>query len=464
MTRNRNRDQSDVLAPTRLATRKAGLQPATLTNTSLAAAGDEVLSLIEELYPLNRSITGPGLRATIEILGRFLFPLHVVEVETGTQVFDWTVPREWSVSEAFIEHQSGRRIVDLRDSTLHVMSYSAPVDTTLTLEELRPYLHTLPNHPDWIPFRSSYHEETWGFCIADRVARAMPPGNYRVVIRSQLYPGSMTLAEYVHPGRTEDEVLVFAHTCHPSLCNDNLSGIAIAAYLASYLRGRETRLTYRFVFAPATIGSIAWLALNETRLPRIRHGLVLAMLGDAQPLRYQLTRDGAAPIDAAVRHVLRSQYSDAEILRFSPWGFDERQFATPGINLPVGRLTRALPGQCAWEHTSADNLDVITPQALAESWRACLRIFDVLERDSRFINLQPKGEPQLGRRGLYRAMGGHYQDVPHRQLALLWVLNQSDGRTTLLDIADRAGLAFDLVAEAAAELEAVGLLAPANAV
>ena len=416
-----------------------------------------MLVLIRDLYPLCRSITGPGLRATIERLARDI-PIRTTEVPTGTPVFDWIIPREWSISEAFVEHESGRRFAEFADSNLHVMSYSAPVDTVLSLAELRPHLYSLPAHPDWVPFRTSYYDEAWGFCLADRVKCALPDGSYRVVIRSRLQDGALTLAECIKEGDTGEEVLIFAHTCHPSLCNDNLSGIAVAAHLAKYLQDIQMRYTYRFVFAPATIGSIAWLALNEKILPRIKHGLVLAMLGDDGPLRYQLTRDGGALIDRAARHVLRHHCPESQVLDFSPWGFDERQFATPGINLPVGRLTRALTGQFPEEHTSADNLGLISAAALADSWEACLRIFQVLESDARYLNLRPRGEPQLGRRGLYRSTGGHYDGVPERHLALLWILNQSDGRASLLDIAERARLPLPLVAAAAADLKAAGLL------
>jgi aminopeptidase-like protein len=289
----------------------------------------------------------------------------------------------------------------------------------------------------------------------------MPDGRYRAVIRSSLQDGAMTMAEHVHAGLTPEEVLVFAHTCHPSLCNDNLSGIVVAAQLASFLRGRRTRYTYRFVFTPATIGSIAWMALNEERLSRIRHGLVLAMLGDGEPLHYQRTRTGTATVDRAATLALRAE-AGAQVVDFSPWGFDERQFNTPGIALPVGRLTRAMTGQYPEEHTSADALDRMSARALGESWRACLRILEVLENDRRWLNLSPKGEPQLGRRGLYRTTGGHYDSMPDRQLGLLWMLNQSDGRASLLDIAERSGLDFGLLVQCAHDLEEAGLLALAD--
>lgn len=412
--------------------------------------------LLTELYPLPRSITGDGLRATVRRLGEVV-PLVVDEVATGTEVFDWVIPDEWSLDEAYIEDAQGRRIVDARASNLHVVNYSDPVDTTMTLAELGPHLHSLPEHPDWVPYRTSYYVRDWGFCIADSVRRRMPEGPYRVVIRSRLVPGSLTLAEYLHSGASEEEILIFAHDCHPSLANDNLSGVVVAAHLAAFLRHRATRYSYRFVFAPTTIGSIAWLARNQARLSRIRHGLVLSILGSDGPFHYKNSRSGTHPIDHAAWHVLQTDHVEARRLDYIPWGYDERQFCSPGINLPVGRLTRTPNGEFAEYHTSADNPDFVSATRLGEAWLTCLRIFEVLEGNRTMVNLRPFGEPQLGRHGLYRTTGGHRQ-VPERQLALLWVLNQSDGSNSLLEIAERAGLPFRLIDRAATDLEAAGLL------
>ena len=432
-------------------------------HTALAAIeqGIAMHALVCELFPIARSITGAGLRATIRRLNEII-PLDVTEVPTGTQVFDWTVPDEWSIEDAYIENEQGHRVVDWHDSNLHVLGYSVPVDTIMTLAELRPHLHTLPDHPDWVPYRTSYYTRTWGFCLADRVLKSLPEGRYRVVIRSGHAPGSLTLAEHLHRGATDEEVLIFAHDCHPSLANDNLSGLSIAAHLAAYLRDRRTRYSYRFVFAPATIGSITWMARNESRLGRIRHGLVLSVLGGRGSFHYKVSRSGNQTIDRIAWHLLRTEFPGSHRLEFLPWGYDERQFCSPGINLPVGRLTRTPNGEFPEYHTSADNAEFLTPAALGEAWMVCLKIFEALECNATYINLSPRGEPQLGRRGLYRSTGG-YQDVPERQLALLWVLNQSDGVTSLLDIAERSGLPFGVLIRAASDLERVGLLATASA-
>jgi aminopeptidase-like protein len=415
-------------------------------------------ALLRELFPLPRSITGAGLRATLARLQQVI-PLTLTEVPSGTQVFDWTVPDEWTVTEAWLEDASGKRWVDLRDSNLHVVGYSTPVDTTLTLAELAPHLHSLPDQPELIPYRTSYYNRGWGFCLADRVRKALPEGNYRAVIRSALGPGSLTLAEHVHRGASEQEILVFAHDCHPSLANDNLSGLVVAAHLAAFLRGRETRYSYRFLFAPATIGSISWLSLNQPHLQRVRHGLVLSLLGGGGPFHYKESREGNRGIDRMAWRVLRQLHPDARRLPFLPWGYDERQFCSAGLNLPVGRLTRTPNGEFPEYHTSADNPSFVKPGELAEAWLLCLRIFEGLEQERIYRNLAPFGEPQLGRRGLYRTTGGH-QHIPERQLALLWVLNQSDGHHSLADIAERASLPLAVIESAADDLEAVGLLAP----
>jgi len=426
---------------------------------AVEARGAAMHALVRDLFPFSRSITGAGLRATVRTLSAVV-PLQVTEVPSGTAAFDWTIPDEWSVDEAYIEDSQGQRVVDLAASNLHVVGYSLAVDQILTLEELQAHLHSIPEHPDWIPYRTSYYAPNWGFCLADRVLRSLPEGRYRAVIRARCVPGSLTLAEHLHVGATADEVLIFAHDCHPSLANDNLSGLVVAAHLADWLRGQRTRYSYRFVFAPATIGSITWLSRQGAALSRIRHGLVLSLLGGTGAFHYKKSRGGNWPIDRTAPRVLRAAYPDARVLEFSPWGYDERQFGSPGINLPMGRLTRTPNGEFPEYHTSADNPDFLTGEQLGGAWLACLRIFAALESDRRYVNLAPRGEPQLGRRGLYRTTGGH-RHVPERQLALLWVLSESDGTVSIADIADRAGLPLALIAAAAGDLETAGLLAEA---
>jgi aminopeptidase-like protein len=421
------------------------------------ALGESMHSLIRDLYPLHRSITGQGVRATLARLQEVI-DLSISEVPSGSRVFDWVVPNEWSIRDAYIESADGSRVVDYRASNLHVVSYSTPVDRVMTLRDLRPHLHSLPDQPDWIPFRNAYYQEGWGFCLAHRTLADMAEGNYRVVIDSELTPGSLTYAECVIRGETDDEVLIFTHVCHPSLCNDNLSGVAVATFLAEALSRYRLRYTYRFVFAPTTIGSITWLARNEDRFGSIRHGLVLAVIGDSGNLVYKRSRRANAEIDRAAEHVLATRGGNFEVRDFSPWGYDERQFCSPGIDLPLGRLSRTPHGEFPEYHTSADDLSIVRPQYLLDSLRATWQILSVLEGNDRYLNKVGKGEPQLGRRGLYSKVGGH-PDVEQHQLAMLWVLNQSDGRSTLLDIAEKAKLPFGSVRAAADDLSEAGLLA-----
>lgn len=413
---------------------------------------------MRDLYPICRSITGDGVRATLRIVAEHI-PLEIVEVPTGTGVFDWTVPKEWNIRDAYVAAPDGRRVIDFRSSNLHVVGYSTSVRTEMALEDLKPFLHTLPDHPDWIPYRTSYYEETWGFCLSQNQLDDLPDGRYEVVVDSSLENGSLTYGECFVPGSTGEEVLLYTHTCHPSLCNDNLSGIAVVTLLAEALAGLQTRFSYRIVFGPGTIGSITWLATNEQRLPRIRHGLVVALVGDGGPMTYKRSRRHSSEIDKMAANVLHHSGHPHEVIDFSPYGYDERQFCSPGINLPVGRLTRSPNGAYPEYHSSADDFTLVTPGQLEVSFNMGLEILTGLERNGVFLNTAPKGEPQLGRRGLYRRTGGQ-KEVGDKEYALLWVLNYCDGNHSLLDIAERANLAFGAVADAAADLQACGLLRP----
>lgn len=410
-------------------------------------SGRAMHALITDLYPICRSITGAGIRETLDRIAQYI-PLEIRHVPTGTEVFDWVVPKEWNIRDAYIKDVSGRRVVDWRESNLHVVNYSVPIRRTMSLAELRPHLWTLPEHPDWIPYRTSYYNETWGFCLTHNQLAVLPEGDYEVCIDSSLEAGHLTYGEYLIPGTTEDEVLLSCHACHPSLCNDNLSGIAVATMLARQLRPLSLRYSYRFLFIPATIGSIAWLALNEGQATRIKHGLVLAGLGDGGNPTYKRSRRGDAEIDRAVSHVLEHYGGPATMVDFSPYGYDERQYCSPGFDLPVGRLSRTPHGTYPEYHTSADNLEFVTPIALAGALDLCQQVVDVLEHNHIYINQNPKCEPQLGRRGLYRVIGGQV-DAGQAELAMLWVLNLSDGTVSLLDIAQRSGLPFTVLVKAA---------------
>jgi len=419
-------------------------------------AGAEMYALMRRLYPLCRSITGNGLRQTLRIIGEYV-PLAIQEVPTGTPVFDWTVPKEWNITGAFIRTAAGETVVDFRDCNLHVVSYSRPVRGRFTLEELRPHLFSIPEHPDWIPYRTAYYTETWGFCLPHSRLVALPDGQYDVRIDSTLEDGQLSFGEVVIPGRRDDEVLISTHACHPSMCNDNLSGVVVATFLARRLAAAPRQYTYRVLFVPGMIGALTWLALHEDRLAKIRAGLVLACLGDPGGFTYKRSRRGNAEIDRAVGHVLRTSGRPHRIVEFSPDGYDERQYNSPGFDLPVGALSRTPHGEFAEYHTSADDLTLVRPESLAESLALVLDVLGVLEDNRTYQNLNPKGEPRLGARGLYRAMGGRVERAAS-ELALLWVLNLSDSRHSLLDVAERSGLPFSAVKSAAEALAGAGLL------
>jgi aminopeptidase-like protein len=420
--------------------------------------GKAMMALAHELFPICRSITGNGVRQTLEILRRFI-PLEVNEVPSGTAVLDWTVPREWNIRNAYIASEDGTHVVDFSANNLHVVQYSPPLDAVMPLAELRPHLHTLPDQPDWIPYRTSYYSENWGFCLTHRRLSSLADGLYHVVIDSDLVPGHLSYGELFIPGEIDDTVLFSCHICHPSLANDNLSGIAVATMLARYLKTLRLRYSYRFLFIPGTIGSLTWLARNGEKAERIVHGLVLSCLGDAGGMTYKQSRRGDAPIDRIVAHVLAHDQVPHRITPFVPYGYDERQYCSPGFNLPVGCLMRTPNGEYPEYHSSADNLSLLRPESLAHSLAVLQRIVTVIEGDAVYRSRNPKGEPQLGRRGLYATMGGQ-REQNYDQMALLWVLNLADGHHSLLDMVERAGVPFASIRAAADALIAAELLEP----
>src|SRR5437764_6063348 len=414
--------------------------------------GEELHALVERLYPICRSITGDGTRQTLDIIGEHI-ALDRHEVPTGTQVLDWTIPLEWNIRDAYIASPDGRRVVDFQESNLHVVGYSVPVSERMPLAELRKHLHTLPDQPSWVPYRTSYYTPTWGFCLAQETLDALPDGEYDVVIDSTLAEGALSYGEHVVPGKVTDEVIVSCHICHPSLANDNLAGVAVAISLAQQLV--DPYYTYRFLFMPGTIGAITWLGRNFERIGKVKHGLVLACAGDSGSLTYKKSRRGDAEIDRVVQYVLKDR--PHRVVDFSPYGYDERQFCSPGFNLGVGSLTRTPYAGYPEYHTSADNPDFVSPQAMEDTLAVLRTTAGVLGRNRRYVNLSPYGEPQLGKRGLYDSLGGR-SDAKQAQMAMLWVLNLSDGEHTLLDIAERAGLPFDIVDVAARALADAGLV------
>jgi aminopeptidase-like protein len=422
--------------------------------------GDEIFALAAKIFPICRSITGNGVRKTLREIDAHI-SLDIHEVPTGTPVFDWTIPREWNIRDAYIQNDKGEKIVDFSRSNLHVMSYSVPVRKRMSLSELKDHIYTLPDQPDLIPYRTSYYAENWAFCMSHRQYKTLLDGTYQVVIDSSLTDGHLTYGEYLHKGETEDEFLLSAHVCHPSLANDNCSSIALLTHLAKRLSRRQTRYSYRFLFAPGTIGAIAWLARNEDRAARIKHGLVVSMVGDGGGPTYKKSRRGNAHIDRAMIHSLQQSGMSPTVLEFSPYGYDERQYCSPGFNLPVGLFQRSKFGAIPQYHNSADNLEFIRPEHLNDSYRLIATAIDTIEMDRIYCSTAPKCEPQLGKRGLYGAIGGD-KDAAAANMAMLWILNLSDGTHSLLDIAERAGMPFPVVHRTAEVLREHGLLKPAN--
>ena len=430
--------------------------PAAKSGVVSLQIGEEMHRWMAELFPICRSITGNGVRETLRLIQKRI-PLTIHEVPSGTKVFDWTVPLEWNIQDAYIKNLRGERVVDFRKSNLHVVSYSQPVKQRMSFAELKEYLYTLPDRPDRIPYRTSYYKESWGFCLSHNQFLQLKDEEYDVGIDASLSEGHLTYGEYVLPGTTQEEILISTHICHPSLCNDNLSGIAVATFLAEWLSSQPRGYSYRFLFIPGTIGSITWLSQHQQQVSHIKHGLVLTGVGDAGPCTYKKSRRGDAEIDRAMAHLLKHSEKAHTIIDFIPYGYDERQYCSPGFNLAVGCFSRTPHSQYPEYHTSADNLDFVKPQSLAESLSYCQAAVDILEQNKTYLNQNPHCEPQLGKRGLYRAIGGHAGEKS-MEMALLWVLNLSDGRHSLLDIAERADLAFARIQEAAETLIEVGLL------
>ena len=423
----------------------------------MSMPGAEMHDLVKRLYPICRSITGDGVRETLRIIQEHI-PVELSEVPSGTKAFDWTVPKEWNIRDAWIKNSAGERLVDFRKLNLHVVSYSSPVRRRMGLAELKNHLFTIPAHPGRVPYRTSYYEETWGFCLSENQWQQLRDGEeYDVCIDSSLEPGHLTYGELLLKGEETEEVLISCHICHPSLANDNLSGIAVAVALAKHLGQSPRRYSYRFLFIPGTIGSITWLARNEKIVPRIRHGLVLTCVGDAASLTYKRSRRGDAEIDRAVACVLKESGEAHEIIDFFPYGYDERQYCSPGFNLPVGCLMRSRHGEFPEYHTSGDNLEFVKAEALADSLSKCKAVVDLLENNMVYLSQSPKCEPQLGKRGLYAGQA-HGEDRRLRELAFLWVLNLSDGDHSLLDIAERANLPFAAIRQAAEALANTDLL------
>lgn len=420
--------------------------------------GADLHGLIGELFPITRSLTGPGYRETLDRLEEVSGPMERHSFATGEQVLDWTIPKEWTIRDAWIEAPDGSRVCSLADSNLHVVSYSRPVRERLSLEKLQPHLHSLPEQPEAIPYRTSYYREDWGFCLRHDVREALPHGEYEVCVDADLAPGEVILGEVVLPGESDVEVLFSTYCCHPSMANNELSGPVVTAHLARLVAGlADRRLTYRFLFVPETIGAIAYLARYGERLrERLAAGYVVTCVGDPAGLHYKRSRRGDALADRVAEHALAHHGEPYEALDFFPLGSDERQYCSPGFNLPVGSLMRSPYGFPGY-HTSLDDLDFVRPEALAGSLSAYASIVETLEANETYRSTEPFGEPQLGRRGLYPQTGGG--SLGDQTLGdTMWVLNLCDGSRDLLAVAERAGRPIGALRAAIEPLLGAGLV------
>lgn len=428
--------------------------------TDWAAAPEESLSgLFDELFPICRSVTGPGFRKSLDVFCRFM-PLRRERTPSGTRVFDWITPPEWRIRAARLTGPSGETIADFARSNLSVVNYSEPVDRRLSLEELLPHLHSVPEAPDAIPYVTSYYHRAWGFCLPHRTLENLPRGEYHAWIDSEFVEGAVEVAECTLPGESEAEVVLTSYLCHPSMANNELSGpLALLCLYGRLQRWRRRRLTYRFILNPETIGSLCYLRRHGARLiERTAAGLVLTCLGGPHPrLSYQLSRRGDSLFD---RMIQAQQGGAVEIREFDPAdGSDERQYCSPGFNLPFGQIARTVYGRYPEYHTSLDDKEFMTIEAVRASVEEIERLLADFEIAGRFRNLSPFGEPQLGRHGIYppiNSRGAPRQEFVKRAMTLL---NYADGERATLDAARRCGCRLAELAPVIEKLEQAGLLA-----
>ncbi len=424
---------------------------------SLAA---RIESYFDRLWPLNRSILGPAYRASLDILSE-LVPYERLKYPTGLQAFDWTVPLEWDVKEAYIIGPDSRKFCDVSQNNLHLVSYSVPFSGTLSLEELKKHLHSYPDQPGDIPYVTSYYRPYWGFCLSHDELQSLKPGEYQVKIGATHTPGHLEVGEFVLKGESDQEVFFSSYLCHPSMANNELSGPLVVSFLAELLRAQQKKLrfTYRFVLNPETIGSICYLSTRgEHFKSKLKAGYVVTCIGDHGALTYKRSRRRTSEGDRVAELLLKSDPS-SRFIEFDPGdGSDERQYCSLGFDLPVGSLMRTTYNQFPQYHTSSDNKDAISFDKLAEAVWKLFDFIQLFESNRVYQNMHPCCEPQLGKRGLYPTTSGAARSLADKVKAMCWVLNFGDGKASLLDIAERSGLEFRVIAEAASDLARSDLL------
>lgn len=411
----------------------------------------ELEEYFDRLWPIMRSITGDGVRKTHEILSEII-PLKTMEIPSGTKILDWTVPKEWVCKEAYVIDPNGKRILDIKEHTLHLVNYSAPFKGKIKKSELENHLHSIPDQPNAIPYVTSYYSEDWGFCLSHQQRQELSEGEYEVVIDTDFIEGSLTISEVILKGNSDREILFSTYTCHPSMANNELSGPLVTAFLYKKLAAMsERKYTYRFSFHAETIGAICYLDRLGSHLKKyLDAGYVITCTGDSGPFTYKQSRGINSLADRAAEWTLKRYCNNGlKILPFNPAdGSDDRHYCSPGFNLPVGSLMRTMYGKYPEYHTSDDNRNFISFDAMEEAVEAYAKICETLEENARFENLVKYGEPQLGTRGLYPSTGG-VGEMSEQVASLLWVLNYSDGKYDLLDIANMSGLDIRQLALAA---------------
>lgn len=403
-----------------------------------SSIGNKIFDLAKKLYPICRSITGQGVRDTLNILKEYHPEMRIHSVPSGTHCFDWVVPKEWNISSAYVISPTGKKIIDFKDNNLHVVSYSTPIDKEMSLEELQQHLHSLPNLPNAIPYITSYYKETWGICLTHNQREKLANGQYRIVINSSLQEGYLNYGELYIPGELEDEIFLSTYICHPSMGNNELSGPVVTTFLAQWLKSTKRKYSYRIIFIPETIGSIVYLSKHYKQLKKnVRAGFNISCVGDDKTYSYLPTRLGNTLSDKVAKHVLMHKRPGYITYSFRDRGSDERQYCSPGIDLPIASVMRTKYGAYPEYHTSLDNLDFISPEGLYGGYEILQTCLQCLELND-FYQIQCLCEPQLGKRGLYPTMGT--TSTRNEVRDMMDIIAYCDGTHDLLDIANKINI------------------------
>lgn len=396
--------------------------------------GKEMYSLIKRLYPICRSITGNGVRETLKIIKEYI-PLKITEVPSGTKVFDWTVPKEWNIKDAYVMDENRNKIIDFKKNNLHVVGYSTPINKTVALSELQKHLYSLPDQPEAIPYVTSYYEERWGFCISHKDREKLKEGKYKVFIDSELKNGSLTYGELIIPGKSKKEVFFSTYVCHPSMANNELSGPVVTTFLTKWILSEPRRYTYRIIFIPETIGSITYLSKNIKTMKRnMVAGFNMSCVGDNRAYSYLPTRVGGTYADNIALNILSFKHPDFIKYSFIDKGSDERQYNAPGVDLPVCCVMRSKYDAYPEYHTSLDNLDFISPEGLAGAYDILKECLVLVEKNHKY-RINCLGEPQLGKRALYPTI--NTKSSTSEVKSMMDFIAYADGENDLIDISNK---------------------------